>query len=230
MTYKYMKEGTPPCAQNPMLKVDTDPFTGTSRLQTGDVIMCHSSCEDSPIDKVIEEATHSPWEHTGIVVRDPWWLDEKHNGLFILQSGSGPNGYPDIIDGSRSGVTLNRLEDFLANRVEIYVMSLSGQTWTDKSRMMFSRSVCDAHGKPYDKNPLRWCLVGITSFLRCGCCAPKVVPRQTNVFWCSALVAFVFVKNGWLSSDLDWTCQTPADIITWTTEPGVALGRPWKIK
>lgn len=204
--------------------------TDFNTLKTGDVIMCHSSPGDSPIDRVIEDATHSPWEHTGVIVRDPWWLSKKRTGLFILQSGSGPNGYPDIIDGATSGVTLNHLEDFLANRTEIYVLTSSGHEWTHGARDSFSAAVGEAHGKPYDKNAFRWCCVGLTSFFRCNRCAPKVVPRQTQEFWCSALVAFIFVKNGWLPRDTDWTCQTPSDILAWETTGGITLGDPWKLK
>ena len=220
--YKYMQ-------RNPILKVETE-FIVYDDLNTGDIIMCHSSSEDSTIDKVIEVATHSPWEHTGIIIRDPWWLGENKEGLYILQSGSGPNGYPDITDGSLSGVTLNRLDDFLCNRINIYVMPFSGCIWNTASKKKFVNAFEEAHGKPYDKNACSWFCVGISSFFRCQCFASKVVPRQTKTFWCSALVAFLYVKNGWLPEDTDWSCQTPADIITWKLTQGYTLEQPRRLK
>ena len=203
---------------------------GLDQLRTGDVIMCHGSAGDSPIDRVIEDATHSPWEHTGIIVRDPWWFGHAVRGVFILQSGSGPNGYPDIIDGARAGVTLNHIGDFLANRTEIYVMRLDGEAWSDETRSAFAQAFAEAHGKPYDKNWCRWACVGIGSYFRCRCWSSRVVPRQTNEFWCSALVAFMFVKSGWLPDETDWTAQTPADIAGWQLENGLSLSRPVQIK
>ena len=55
-------------------------------LNTGDIILCHSSGpgggNDNGLDGVIEFFTHSPWEHAAIVIKDPWWLDEK--GLYVF--------------------------------------------------------------------------------------------------------------------------------------------------
>ena len=87
-------------------------------LKTGDIILCHGYNPkglDPGIDGVIEFFTHSPWEHAGLIIRDPSKiLDVSLNdGLYIYQAGNGPNGYPDVLNGNLCGVTLNKLDDFL---------------------------------------------------------------------------------------------------------------------
>ena len=95
------------------------------------MILCHGYNPkgfDPGLDGLIEFATHSPWEHAAMVIRDPWWLTDSEGqpltGLYVYQSGSGPNGYPDVLNGNLCGVTFNRLYDFLANRQHIYIRSI----------------------------------------------------------------------------------------------------------
>ena len=92
------------------------------------MILCHGYNPkgfDPGLDGLIEFATHSPWEHAAMVIRDPWWLKDSEGqpltGLYVYQSGSGPNGYPDVLNGNLCGVTFNRLYDFL-QIVNIYML------------------------------------------------------------------------------------------------------------
>ena len=199
-------------------------------LKTGDIIMCHSSIQDSITDKIIEDATYSPWEHCGIVIRDPWWTKQEMKGLYILQSGWGPNGYPDILNNNVSGVTLNKLSDFLCNRIKIYVISLSKTTWNENEKNRFSKAFTNVHGKPYDNNICHWLIVGISSILKCECCSRKVIKREDQQLWCSALVAYMYTQMGWLNKTDDWTCETPADIIKWKLQDNYLLSEPWLLK
>ena len=204
-------------------------------LKTGDIILCH--CQDPTgkkpdpgLDGIIEIATHSPWEHAALIVKDPWWGKEQLSGLYVFQSGTGPNGYPDVLNGKLCGVTLNHLNDFLANREEIFVRSLENVDLNTKQKKTFVKAFQEAHGKPYDSTCWYWCWEGIDSFLRCRLCK-CCIPKHTDKFWCSALVAFMYVKMGWFDPDLDWSDQTPADLAqTYETQCPYKLSSIWKLK
>ena len=195
------------------------------KLDTGDIILCHGGKGDDAIDKAIEFFTKSPWEHAGMIIRDPWWCDVPA-GLYIFQSSSGPNGYFDVLNGKVRGVTLNHLDDFLANRQGIYVRSLSGINMCEVNRNIFVDNFQIAHGKPYDKNICSWIGTGLGSFCNCRCLSRKTTPAEEDTFWCSALVAFMYVKMKWISP-LDWSCQTPADLSNWTLPSPYKLSDPW---
>ena len=62
----------------------------------------------------------------------------------------------------------------------------------------------------------------------CNCC----VPKHVNDFWCSALVAFMYVKMGCFAEDLDWSDKTPAFLAREDTpivEP-YSLSKLWVLK
>jgi len=183
-------------------------------LQTGDIILCHGYNPkglDPGIDGVIEFFTHSPWEHAAIIIKDPWWT-KLPKGLYIYQSGDGPNGYVDVLNGKRCGVTLNRLEDFMQNRQHIYVRHLTGVEWTPEVKATFVKCFNESHGKPYDTNWCSWIAAGFNSFFCCKCCN-CCIPKTEKTFWCSALVAFIYTKMKWINDDTDWSSLTPEDLV-----------------
>ena len=208
-------------------------------LQTGDIILCHGYNPkglDPGIDGVIEFFTHSPWEHAGMVIKNPSGiLDVSLNdGLYILQACQGPNGYPDVINGKLGGITLNNLDDFLCNRQHIYIRSLNNYDWSENQKLNFLDAFNESHGKPYDKGWWNWFCAGINSWCcygKCKCCK-CCVPPHDNDFWCSALVAFMYVKMGCFAEDLDWSDKTPAFLArddTPIVEP-YSLSKLWVLK
>ena len=215
---------------NPIL-YDTLNYDNIDRLQTGDIILCHSGKDDSLIDKSIEYFTHSPWEHAAMIIRDPWWINDKlEDGVYVFQSGSGPNSYPDVINASRSGVTLNRLDDFLRNREGIYIRTLNNFQLDGGKKFLFRAAFETSHGKPYDKKPQHWVGACIGSFLRCPCISRSMISREKNEFWCSALVSFVYTKMEWVVSDTDWSCKTPNDLMSIKLREPYTLSDIWKLK
>ena len=200
-----------------------------NKLNTGDLILCHSQVTgklDPGIDGVIEEFTHSPYEHAAIVIKNPPWLDE--GGLYVLQSGSGPNSYKDVMNGNLCGVTLNHFDDFIRNREFVCIRSISGVEWNDANWDKFKVAFDEAHGKPYDKNWCHWMCTGIGSFLYCRCLSSICLKRETKEFWCSALVAFMYVKMGWLPENLDWSDKTPEDLSEIELVYPAKLGLIWR--
>lgn len=186
-------------------------------LQTGDIILCHGYNKkgfDPGIDGIIEFFTHSPWEHTGMVIKNPSKLLDVslNDGLYILQASQGPNEYPDVVNGKYGGITLNNLDDFLVNRDNIYVRTLNNYNWKDSQKLNFINAFYESHGKPYDNGWWNWFCAGINSWCcygKCKCCN-CCVPKHINDFWCSALVSFMYVKMGCFPEDLDWSDKTPA--------------------
>jgi len=216
---------------NPMHDVDNKMSELLDDLQTGDVILCHGGKGDSIIDKGIEYFTHSPWEHAAMIIRDPWWINSKlEDGLYVFQSGWGPNSYPDVISGSKRGVTLNKLEDFLRNREGVYIRTLSNFELNGGTKFLFKTAFETAHGKPYDAKPGHWTAACLGSFFKCPCISRKMLPREEKEFWCSALVYFMYTKMEWTNTKTDWSCKTPNDLMTIKLEKPYELGKIWKLK
>jgi len=211
---------------------DKDSIKTKDDLKTGDLILCAGGDGDSKLDKLIEFATHSPWEHSVMVIKDPWWCEQQLYGLYVFQSGTGPNGYKDILNGNVTGVTLNRLGDFLANRHRIYVKSLENYVFDQEKKDNFVKAFKKSHGKPYDSNIYSWIGTGINAFFcnMCKCCATESTPRTTKTFWCSALVAFMYVKMGVYNKNLDWSCQTPENLDVSKCEEPYSFSKLWLLK
>ena len=216
---------------NPMHDADNKMSELLDDLQTGDVILCHGGKGDSLIDKGIEYFTHSPWEHAAMIIRDPWWINSKlEDGLYVFQSGWGPNSYPDVISGSKRGVTLNKLDDFLRNREGVYIRTLSNFELNGGTKFLFKTAFETAHGRPYDAKPGHWTAACLGSFFKCPCISRKMLPREEKEFWCSALVYFMYTKMEWTNTKTDWSCKTPNDLMTIKLEKPYELGKIWKLK
>ena len=46
-----------------------------------------------------------------MIIKDPSWIMLLNDGLYI-SVGTGPNSYPDVINGNLRGVTLNHFDSF----------------------------------------------------------------------------------------------------------------------
>ena len=166
-----------------------------------------------------------------MIIKDPWWIDDRlEDGIYVFQSGSGPNSYPDVINGSKSGVTLNKLEDFLENREGIYIRTLKNFDLDGGKKFILKTAFETSHGKPYDKKPEHWAAACLGSFLRCPCISRKMLPREEKEFWCSALVSFMYTKMEWTNPDTDWSCKTPNDLMSIKLKTPYELSEIWKLK
>lgn len=209
---------------NPLLLENMD------SLNTGDMILCHGSKGDGIVDETIEFFTKSPWVHAAIIIRDPWWTSPPLSGIYVFQSGDGPNSYKDVLNGHVSGVTLNKLNDFLANRHGVYVRTLvGGDVLNGAPKIMFKNAFEIAHGEPYDTNICSWIGNGLGSYCGCRCLSKLTAPKHDTDFWCSALVAFIYDKMDWHVQD-DWSCQSPADLSKWSLKKPYTLTEPWLLK
>ena len=199
------------------------------KLQTGDLILCHGDKNDEFVDHVIEEFTHSEYEHAAMIIRDPWWMEDL-KGIFVLQSSRGPNSYSDIINGKTSGVTLNKLDNFLNGREWVSIRSIENIEWNDTNKKTFENIFTNVHGKPYDNNLIHWFSIGIGSYFNCPIFSSLITKKEDDTFICSGLVSFFYVKLGWCNTNIDWSCQTPANLSILNFVNPYILGDVWRIK
>jgi hypothetical protein len=174
-----------------------------SDLETGDVILFSTNKWYSD---VIEYANGSIFSHCGIILRDPFYIDPNLSGLYMLESGA--ESIPDVVDNKfHFGVQIVPLDkiikEYSENKEgEIYIRKLKCKR--DKK---FEETLCEIYNtiknKPYNYNPMDWieALLGFSFFDK----------QITTRFWCSALVAFVFVKLGLIQPTIEWSLVTPRD-------------------
>ena len=175
-------------------------------LQTGDLLLFSTNKWYSDVIELGQDCMIS---HCGIVLRDPVFIDPSLNGLYVLESGSEP--FPDVVDHQyHFGVEIVPLNKV----VEEYVIQKEGSIY--HRGLQFQRNkdfetklkICyeKVRDKPYNLNPLDWleALFGV-HFFDC---------KITSRFWCSALVAYVYVSLGLIESSVDWSLVTPKE---WTS-------------
>lgn len=173
-----------------------------------------SSCENGDIilfdtrghwyDTLIRLWTRSKFSHIGIVIRD-LEIEGVKVGTCLLESGSEP--FPDTVRGINiTGVRVSKLEDVL----DEYIDNKSGFVYyrkaeCNRSEAFFANlksSIETTYALPYDVLPQDWlrAAFGIQSGKR---------TERNNTFWCSALVAYVYDKLGFLPRDCPWTLISP---------------------
>jgi len=167
-------------------------------LNTGDIILFAG--EQGLFDKFLNIFTGSRYTHVGIVIKDPDNLDK---GLYMLESGLEP--MPDCETGKKIfGVQLHKLDE-VAKGPNVFYRKLCLDTPRD-----LTSDVCAIdkliHGKPYDINPIDW-LEAELRILHVDC----VSKQETSSFWCSALVAYIYVKLGLLDESVPWTLISPKE-------------------
>lgn len=175
----------------------------TSTLNTGDIILFSTNKWYS---ELIEFGDDCVYSHCGIVLRDPTYIHQNLNGLFLLESGSEP--FPDSTDNKyHFGVQIVPLIDVINEYVlkgegSVYYRSLHcHRDETFEKRLVEGYKV--AKDKPYNCNPLDWleALLGIHLF----------DTKITSRFWCSALVGYMYVKMGIIQDTVDWSLITPRE-------------------
>jgi len=179
-------------------------------LQTGDILLFSHVPNNSGIfqmfsnflDFVIKYWTNSKYNHIGIVVRDPnFTYGEKLRGLYLLESNY--EGCPDSEDNEiKFGVQLVPLDKaFVNNYSNVYWRKLDCVR-NDLFYQKLDKIHMEIHNKKYDTNVIDWIKAAF------GIDSGNVT--KTNVFWCSALVAYIYEEMGFINGDIPWTIISPA--------------------
>lgn len=180
-----------------------------NELNTGDVLLFHNvsnyksgyNCFFSCFTGLIQWCTKSKYSHVGMIVRDPIFTNPPLKGLYVLESSF--ETYPDVEDHKyKLGVELEEFDKVIKNaNQDIYVRKLNC-----KRDGLFNNILKDVHkvtrNKPYDVLPIDW-IDGI--FQRYS----GRNAQSTKHFWCSALVAYIYVRWGFLPADTPWSLVSP---------------------
>lgn len=175
------------------------------KLETGDLLLFH----DRPgacfsLMCMVKTCTASDYSHTAIVVKDPDFVDPPLKGLYILES-SGFEKERDAVDHVyKFGVELISLEERLKNYEGITYYRKVSTLRDDAFYRRFAIAYQESKGAIYDVNPVDW----LEAKLRCFC----FHTQRKKMFWCSALVAFVYTKLGLLPGDTPWSLVWPKDL------------------
>jgi hypothetical protein len=172
-------------------------------LETGDLLLFSTNKWYSD---VIELGQDCIFSHCGIILKDPTYIDPNLKGLYFLESGSEP--FPDAVDHQfHFGVEIVPLE----NVINEYVVKKEGTIWhrhliCDRNQELEIKikNIYDTvKNKPYNCDPFDW-LEALFGFHLFDC-------KITSRFWCSALVAYTYVKLNIIQDSIDWTLVTPKE-------------------
>lgn len=186
--------------------------------RTGDIVLYHSDPNDQWYDRLIECATHSPYEHVGIAVVNPPFdpgCERAYDGVYVMQS-DGP--FPPTAH-NRGGVICKTLQYEKNTRQRVDVRPVSGPQISDAFLSEFWQMT---RPTTYDYNPCDWLRIGLDHICgRCSRCAPR---RSTERMYCSAFATYFWVQTGALPPTTDWADVAPSDLAT-----NVTLRSPYSL-
>lgn len=176
------------------------------KLKTGDIILFTSNAKGiwGLISDMIQWGTDSKFTHSAMVLKDPTFIHPTLKGLYVWESGW--EGKPDPQDGKiKLGVQITPLRDI----IELYKKE-GGECYyrsIDCDPECFSvdnlKHIHDiVYNKPYDICPFDW----IEAYMR-----KDPNPQNTERFWCSSFIGYIYTKCGILENDLDWSILRPSD-------------------
>ena len=168
------------------------------RLRTGDMILfaCKKS-HWSLFDSAIRYFTGSDYVHVGFVLIDPPFRNVPR-GMYLWESGW--ENTPDPQDGRvKLGVRITPLSKIDVSKSHIYIRKCTQPVSMAKLIAIHT----EVYLKPYDLCLSDWLLAALRM---------DATPQKTNRFWCSAFVAFVLTRLGYLLETTDWSIVRPCDL------------------
>jgi hypothetical protein len=179
-------------------------------FKTGDLILFSSNNTGlfALFDRLIKLFTNSEYNHIGMILKDPTYIDKNLKGLYLYESSW--EGEPDPADGKiKLGVQITPLKEaFKNNPGNAYLRRL-----VSPCEKAYESVLCDANiieiykktnAKPYDLNPVDW----IEAFFRID---PTFKFGKDKRFFCSALVGYIYQQLGILQKNTDWSILRPSD-------------------
>ena len=187
-------------------------------FDTGDIILFHGkprTCGKSIFSCLISKCTCSKYTHAGIVIRDPTFASRPLRGLYIMES-VGFENIPDVENNQKKfGVQLRNLYDVLSSyEGKVYWRQLICER-TNNFYKELAAAHSIVHNKPYD---FGMGYVKALFDLRIG------DVQKNDEFFCSSLVAFLYVVWNFLPVHTPWSIVTPKDL---STENGRKIKLEW---
>ena len=178
-------------------------------FNTGDILLFHHNNNFSTVENslfsiftdLIMWATGSKYSHTAIIIKDPNFTNPPLKGLYILESSY--ENFPDVENKEyKLGVELEEFDKVMETYKdgEVYWRKL-----VCKRDASFYEKLAEAHSvvhnRPYDIIPTDW--------LKAALHINKGNIQKKKTFWCSALVAYMYVSWGFLDKETPWTLVSP---------------------
>lgn len=184
-----------------------------SKLSTGDILLFHGK---AVVSCCIEFFSRSKYSHIGMILKDPYYIDEKLEGLYLWQSGK--EDFPDAEDNMFIyGVQISPLEDVIRDYgiENCYVRFLNNHIPINFKDIQDIHNT--VHHIPYDLNPIDWLEAGVYE-LESHNDKKKLINKKKaktpKSVWCSALIGYIFYRlnlinnpNWKLLSPEDWSCK-----------------------
>ena len=181
-----------------------------TKMNTGDILLFHHKNDFrtfksgffSIFTDLIMWATGSKYSHCAIIVKDPKFTSENKKGLYVLES-----SYENFSDSEDGELKLGcELEDF-DKVINAYKENGGNVYWRklncDRNESFYNK-LSDAHSvlhnRPYD--------LVLTDWIKAAFHINIGNTQLKKRFWCSALVAYVYVKLGFISKDTPWSIVT----------------------
>lgn len=167
-------------------------------LSTGDLVLfaCKNS-EWTLFDSMIRFFTGSSYVHAGMILVDPPF-HKVSKGIYLWESGW--ESSPDPQNGLRRlGVRITPISKIDISSSHIYIRKCTKKI---KESELISVNT-DVYLKPYDLCLSDWLLASLRLDKK---------PQKTDRFWCSAFVAFVLTRIGFLEYTTDWSIVRPCDL------------------
>jgi len=180
-------------------------------LDTGDIILYDTRWWYS---RLIQYFSDGPYSHISIILKNPTWLDEKlTDKYYILESGG--EKFNDSETGKKVfGVQIVPFDKILNEyRNEGYGNLYYRKLKTTKSLHELQEKIKEAYfqvqAKPYDLDIFDWIKAYIETDKDIDDKSLTKKYQNMNKFWCSALVAFIYVKCNLLDNNIPWTIVSP---------------------
>ena len=183
-------------------------YPDEDKFNTGDILLFHwrprcnslLDCCLTCYGKLISCFTKSKYTHSAMIVKNPPWRKDL-KGLFILESSL--ETFPDAEDNEiKFGVQLVSLSKMLDDfHGDIYWRKLNCIRDEDfNNRLIKAQSI--VHNRSYDTD--------ILDYIKAGLNIHTGNVHKLNMFFCSSLIIFIYIKLGFLDKKLPWSVLSPA--------------------
>ena len=169
-------------------------------LETGDIILFSGNYF---LSHIIEYFTNSNYSHVGVILKNPNLGDAKFKGIYLLESGFENTPDPENNRIKKGVQIINFEEKFKNYKGRIYVRKLH----CNRNNKFYEKIIqihSAVHNIPYDLNPIDW----IKGYYKIDIGNTQ----KENKYWCSALVAYVYVELGFLDKNIPWTLLSPQNL------------------
>lgn len=161
--------------------------------KTGDIILFKGAKWYSKLIEWFCEISH-----VGIIIIDPFIDNKIVKGIYVLES--------KLFENGKNGVRLTSIDAIFSyvdskEYSNIYIRFLHHVRDT-RFKLKIDTACQTTLGKKYDVNPYDW--------FRSICNLKIGNEQKTERFWCSALVAYVYIKLGFLDLNIPWTIIKPS--------------------